>query len=444
MDELIFRNVRCFTDPGTARLAPITLLVGENSTGKTTFLALTRLAWDIALGQKEVDFNDDPFFLGGFDQIAHYRGGRGGRAKSFEIGFKIKINGQPLRLPDNVGPEIFFSSEFTQSGAEPILAQFSISSGPYKFLIRFEKTIGDFVLDVEAPSWSGSLSGKTGERLFSGFRRDFPWDWRYALYLLYDTTRPTRRKKRKARLSLDDFEAFQQIINFAHHRNQGRPYAFAPVRTKPQRTYNPIKDIPSAEGSHIPMVLAKSFFEDRESWKGLKERLNRFGKSSGLFDELRIKPLGKTESDPFQIRVKIAGPAANLVDVGYGVSQVLPLLVDSIRARRNEIFLLQQPEVHLHPRGQAELASFLWPLARRFNKKFIIETHSDYLVDRIRMDIRDHKALSPKDVSILFFERQGPEIKIHNLTIDGEGNLQNVPEGYRKFFLTEERRFFKM
>ena len=83
MDSLIVENVRCFHKRQTPRLAPLTLLVGENSSGKSTFLALLRVAWDIARGGRLVDFNEAPFSLGTYEQIATFRGGRGGRAKEF-------------------------------------------------------------------------------------------------------------------------------------------------------------------------------------------------------------------------------------------------------------------------------------------------------------------------------------------------------------------------
>jgi predicted ATPase len=152
--------------------------------------------------------------------------------------------------------------------------------------------------------------------------------------------------------------------------------------------------------------------------------------------------LGSSESDPFQIRLHIGGTTVNLIDVGYGVSQVLPIVVDSLRSKQGGTFLLQQPEVHLHPKAQAELGSFLGILAKQQDKRFVIETHSDYLVDRIRMDIRDKKnGLRPEDVSLLYFERRNGEAQIHRLELDEQGNIVNAPPGYRSFFLEEERRF---
>ena len=189
------------------------------------------------------------------------------------------------------------------------------------------------------------------------------------------------------------------------------------------------------------MVLAKTYFENRDYWQTLKESLDRFGSASGLFNSLDIRPLGRHESDPFQIMVRIDGPPSNLVDVGYGVSQILPILVDALLADRGDIYLLQQPEVHLHPRAQAALGSFFVDMVAAQSKRFVVETNSDYLIDRVRMDIRDRSLLKSDDVTILFFERTGLEVTIHAMTIDKDGNLQSAPPGYRQFFLEEERRF---
>jgi hypothetical protein len=71
-------------------------------------------------------------------------------------------------------------------------------------------------------------------------------------------------------------------------------------------------------------------------------------------------------------------------------------------------------------------------------RRFVIETHSDYLVDRIRMEVR-RKLLRPEDVSLLYFERGKSGAAIHNLELDANGSITNPPAGFRQFFLKEER-----
>ena len=187
------------------------------------------------------------------------------------------------------------------------------------------------------------------------------------------------------------------------------------------------------------MLMMRLARTDKPHWNSLHDDLARFGRESGLFSNIKVKSHGQQMSDPFQLRVKVrTGPPANLMDVGYGVSQSLPILVQAMDAKRCT-FLLQQPEVHLHPRGQADLASLFVESCRKRKNRFLIETHSDYIVDRVRISVRKG-ALKPEDVSILYFEPRGNAVTIHNMTLDGAGNLEGAPGGYRDFFLTEADR----
>ena len=221
----------------------------------------------------------------------------------------------------------------------------------------------------------------------------------------------------------------------------GRAYAFAPMRSRPQRTYDPVSDIPDAQGRHIPMVLEQLLHEESESAVRLHIALNTFGVQSGLFERLHVRRFGG-DADPFQIVVKVGGKERNLIDVGYGVSQILPLLVEILRSPLGRMFLIQQPEVHLHPRAQAAFATFLATVVKERGHQFIVETHSDYIIDRIRMDVRDKVALSPEQVLTLYFEPRKRGTTIHPIRTDTTGNVLDAPPGYRQFFLEEERRFF--
>jgi hypothetical protein len=223
-----------------------------------------------------------------------------------------------------------------------------------------------------------------------------------------------------------------------------RPVAWAPVRSKPRRTYDPVRDTQEPDGGHVPMVLANLAAAGGEPWEDVRRQLSAFGKGAGLLSDIDVKRKGSKESDPFQVEVGMAKNLAfNLVDVGYGVSQALPILVDTVLAPAGASFLLQQPEVHLHPRAQAQLGSFLGASVRDGGKRFVVETHSDYLLDRVRMDVRDGVGVRPEDVVILFFERKQKDVVVHEIGIDAAGNLVGAPESYRTFFLTETRRLLE-
>ncbi len=187
------------------------------------------------------------------------------------------------------------------------------------------------------------------------------------------------------------------------------------------------------------MLLMRLDRTDEGRWNQLHNDLVAFGKDSGMFSDIAVKRHGRQMSDPFQLQVKArAGSRTNIMDVGYGVSQSLPILVD-VRSHKNGFFLLQQPEVHLHPRAQAELASLFVASYKKNKNYFMIETHSDYIIDRIRI-LAKKRVIDPDDVSILYFAPERNAVRIHNISLDHNGDLEGVPDGYRDFFIRESDR----
>lgn len=434
MYNIHLKNIRCFSEEQSVPIKPITILIGENSSGKSTFLSTIRIAWDLLQGKQILDFNEDPFILGSFDQIATYRGGSVGRAKEFYVGMQIQI---PRKRNEMLDVDV--RGKFVSDRGKPRLSTWVFNAEPYQVSINFDPQgkqsailttpSGKYQVD-EIQNFLNPLVLSSGMmELFLYFR-----------YVLGQKGKTNKTKKEVKRPSNEELEYLGDLGMDVSYAFRERPYAIAPIRTRPSVTYDPFKDIPTPEGAHIPTLLAKISASDPNAWQKLQESLDSFGKASGLFDDVEVRRMGAKEGDPFQVTIKISGPPFNLAYVGYGISQVLPILVDTLQASNGATFLLQQPEVHLHPRAQAELGSFLASMAKLNKKNFIIETHSDYLLDRVRMDVRDKKFLRSDDVSILYFERVGGSVSIQPITIDEDGNLLNTPTGYRRFFLEEERR----
>ena len=178
--------------------------------------------------------------------------------------------------------------------------------------------------------------------------------------------------------SPEDWSLIASLI-FALPFQEKRLFASAPVRSKPRRTYDPSRTTPDPEGDYVPMYLAEVFFESEDEWTALKKRLEDFGRAAGLFDEISIRPLGKRGSEPFQVQIRkfgdrLKGLRRNLIDVGYGVSQVLPVVMELLREDAPHMFLLQQPEVHLHPSAQAALGTLFCQVAGA-DRQVVVETH---------------------------------------------------------------------
>ena len=447
MDQITLKNFRCFREKQTARLAPLTLLVGENSTGKTSFMAMIRVLWDMVCRGGSPDFKEDPYDLGSFDEIAHFRGGRGGRATTLEAGFEVARITRPRRDASTADRSLRFEVTFKKKGTIPVPVQRRFSQKNVwmelsQKEIRFGTERGTWKHQhntevISVPSVPGldiPLSFYFGH-LISTIARSEDNQWT----VLSGSEQPTN----------EDLDQIDEISSFPlferYGLNEERPYASAPVRSKPRRTYDPARPTRDPEGDYIPMYLSNLYFQNKNKWEALKDALEKFGQSAGLFDEISVKPLGKKETEPFQMQIRksgkrIKGPQRNLIDVGYGVSQVLPVITELLRTETPSIFLLQQPEVHLHPSAQAALGSLFCQIVGP-RRQLVVETHSDHLLDRVRMDVRDGTtALKPDDLSILFFERKDLDVHIHSLRIDEEGNILGAPDGYRNFFLQETAR----
>ena len=438
--ELILQDVRCFQDEQRGRLRPITLLVGENSTGKTTFLGcyrvLHRMFSRLGIGEFP-DFNEEPFAMGSFRDIVRSRRGPSGCVDEFKIGFRVD------RVPDDVLSPYELSVTFREKGSEPVASSLRFQFDSDAFL---ELRSGEDGTIVQIPDRAEEINGvPLVHAMFmldalidtSDWARSPPVfanlepiaDYLHRLFSRRGAKRRSRRREVRRRVGVG-LPHLPELI------------PVAPLRSKPKRTYDPIRETASPEGEHVPMLMMRLDRTDTPHWKSLHDDLVKFGRGAGLFADIKVKRHGKQMNDPFQLQVKVrSGSHANIMDVGYGVSQSLPILVDvlerSDRRRGGEyVFLLQQPEVHLHPRGQAELASLFVQAFKKSGNRFLIETHSDYIIDRVRISIRKG-LLKPDDVSVLYFEPRGSAVAIHNMTLDEHGNLLGAPGGYRDFFVKE-------
>ena len=464
MHSITIENFRCFGERQTARLAPLTLLVGENSTGKTSFLALLR-ALDDLVHNDIPDFKRPPYDLGSFDEIAHYRGGRAGRAETFSAEIatlpSIPLKQYEWKLA------VRFSKDIKGTAPIPVYQRISLGGkGKNKDTwIAIDLQTLFVKVGTKQGTWDVSDNYHFRE---STLRRSVVHLHRLALIVL-DAAKnhsPILNKCKPEEgspdITAEDMEDLRTLQCEAFQReNFSRVFASAPIRSQPLRTYNPARPDSDPEGHYVPMLLAELSLQQPEVWTELKQHLESFGRSSGLFDEIRIRHLGSFPSDPFQVQVKksgkkIKGPWRNLMDVGYGVSQALPIITELLHDKVKQPwggaeqdkylyyyyrqFLLQQPEVHLHPSAQAALGSLFCQVAGP-QRQLIVETHSDHLMDRVRMDVRDGvSGLKPKDVSILFFERRDLDVRIHSLRLDKQGNVLGAPDGYRQFFMDEMTR----
>ena len=440
IQKLIIEDVRCFAGRQEFNIRPLTFLVGENSTGKSTILgcfdALLRFSGGMGAYGGNLDFNVQPYQMGVFADIV--RRSRPGK-KNFKLGFESRSENNTQTI------EYVLTLAEKEKGAEPVVREQKISSRKLQiiFLGEKEEALGQFGQGREFRHFLEMVDASSEEdnkRFRVRLSRPFATMGVFSALNLGLSLGWFEDKKD---LSTEEKEFYKSMKNIVEALDLGRSYgyvgksySFAPIRSKPQRTYNPLKDDPNPEGSDVPMVLMNMSRSDEKGWTALKEKLVAFGESSGLFTDVRVRRHGKSIGDPFQLQIKVNGPRANVIDVGYGVSQLLPILVRLFNADPDMTFLMQQPEVHLHPKGQAELSSLLANLVKERQHRFVIETHSDAMINRARIEIVS-KRIAPDDVSLIYLEPAGNSVTVHNVQFDEQANLMGAPSGYRDFFLNE-------
>ena len=418
--QFTMEEVRCFSERQTLEIRPLTLLVGENSTGKTTALACFHILASY-LQSRGIDFNAAPYTMGIFKDIV--RNSRP-KAKTFKLGFTYEHNNQDVEWTVE-----FFEKK---NGFEPTIntVKVKFSDGAIVFKIEDESEWEEHLTAFDAKRNQYRVS--CGSDIFTTLFLDMPLD-----FLKGESDGKTALAKylktrgNAVSSGFQPWDIWDSISVFSH----------SPIRSRPKRTYDPTREFDDPEGSDVPMYLMRIETTHKDNWEALKEQLVEFGKSSGLFQNIEVKNFGGPLGGPFQLRFKVRGPNANIIDTGYGVSQILPLLVHILKSNPHNMHfsLLQQPEVHLHPRAQAELSSLLVKLANKGNQSFIIETHSDYMIDRARIEIIRGN-IRPQDVSLIYFEPKGNIVKVHNITFDKMANMVGVPPHYGKFFLKESKR----
>jgi predicted ATPase len=434
-------EVRCFAERQEFNIRPLTFLVGENSTGKTTALACFQVLANY-LGGDRIDFNADPYSMGTFRDIV--RNSRR-REKVFTIGFTLGSENENLECA------VEFAEK--EGGVEPAIKSITIKFTDGEIVLRRTDDITEWVRNSPIQKVGATTWRNVPRMRVASFNKK---QNQYCMDVHSDFLDSTPFSFLSDHFSHRE-EGENAVANYLKKKEQdtGIPwwqigerlavFSAAPIRSQPQRTYEPTRESYDPEGRDVPTLLMQIQSTQKKRWEVLKAQLIEFGKRSKLFQNIDVRNFGGAMGNPFQLKVKVRGPNSNIADVGYGVSQILPILVNSLDPpiRRSPLiekpfFLLQQPEVHLHPRAQAELSSLL-AASSKLRLAFIVETHSDYMIDRARIEIRKGN-IRPEDVSLIYLEPKGNVVKVHNISFDKMANMEGVPPHYGEFFLKEYRQ----
>ena len=199
-----------------------------------------------------------------------------------------------------------------------------------------------------------------------------------------------------------------------------------PLRERPRRMYLSTGETPKEVG--ITGELGPAVLWSTSEAKQLNStRLSEWCSQMGLALEIELAPV---EGSYFRVLVIDAhtGLPINLPDVGFGTSQLLLILIQGLIATPGSTLMLEQPEIHLHPKVQADLADFLIEVSRR-EVGVIVETHSEHLINRLQRRIAE-EALNSDDVALYFVTPSPEGSNLERVEIDEYGQIPNAPKGF--------------
>jgi predicted ATPase len=150
----------------------------------------------------------------------------------------------------------------------------------------------------------------------------------------------------------------------------------------------------------------------------------------GLVEDFRVEEIAPG-SNRWQahVRIKKGGTEALLTDVGFGVSQVLPVVTLLQYVPKGSTVILEQPEIHLHPLAQASLADVIINAATHRKVQVIIESHSEHLLLRLQRRVAEEE-LKADDVRLYFCDSPRGVSKLERLRLDLYGQIDNWPENF--------------
>ncbi|RKZ60626.1 MAG: DUF3696 domain-containing protein, partial [Gammaproteobacteria bacterium] len=237
---------------------------------------------------------------------------------------------------------------------------------------------------------------------------------------------------------------FVQNLNLQHETLFKSLFYLGPLRTKTDRLYSWSGITPASVGysgeNTVAAILAahgrKISFGYKKANKPLERIVAESLKRMALIEEFKVNSISEQRQD-YEVKLRTKGSKdwVDLPDVGFGISQVLPVLVQCFYAPSESIILMEQPEIHLHPSAQSALADVMIDVinsrenGKDRNIQLIIETHSEHFLRRLQRRIAE--ATVPKaQVSAYFANITKTPATLEPLQIDIFGNIQNWPENF--------------
>lgn len=376
LKKLSFSAYKRFADLETIEFAPITIIIGKNSSGKSSILKLLPMletSFSGLLRKTAIKFDNGGIVLGSSFSDIVYNGNSVGLSFKVEFDEELVIEVSLLSMKQEGDVMI---NEYTVSyKGRKISLKLTRRDDAYVYLC--EETGDIYSID----SFTGFINSQVLEKL------GLP------------------RTSCNGAIKVDYIGPFRQLAM--------RVYSYRGIDTN-EKVGN--------DGSAAYDILYSSC--------ELQEKVSLWYKNNFNGAEIDLKSLDK---GMYQVRMKKKNTSyfVNIADEGQGMSQVLPIVVRCLMPDNNAIIAIEQPELHLHPAAHLNLARLFASTAKELQHRYLIETHSENILLGIRDAVVDeNNPLTNNDVLIYFVnEDEEGSAFLSKITIDSSGNLSDWPTG---------------
>ena len=406
--ELRAQNFKSWKDTGELRFAPITGFFGANSSGKTSILqVLLLLKQTTEQPSKRHSHQDPPLYfgnasslvnLGSFDDVIHQHS----RDLTLDVSMSWKL-AKEMKIDKHLTDSLSFSTSLRNQSGHPVLQAYCYSANGQEWHLKndgrtYTFKFPEFLVETGNPAYT----------------QDPLWSYPFRFY---GVDKPDNRYSTLRPLIASLENLFDRILYLG------------PLRDNPRPNYNWTGRPPEGVGRHGEQMVS-ALFSSRIQLANLDEHVPNWLQSLGLIHSYRLAPVPRSQKDyEFLVTKHEGGPEVRLTDVGFGVSQVLPVLILCYYAPEGTILILEQPEAHLHPKVQSELADVLVDVVKNRNLQIIVESHSEHLLHRLMRRTAEEK-LCVDDTALYFCQINEGVSDIEPLDVDEYGNIANWPQEF--------------
>ena len=417
--ELSAQNFKSWENTGRLQIAPLTGFFGANSSGKTsifqTLLMLKQTAERPPDWNGVIDFGDEGSVvnLSNFNEVIHRH--KSGLSLDISVSWKLPekliIGGggtaaQPpprtLRSANRLEiSALSFSTTIISGGSDSVAVDgFGYMSDGYEFFGIVRDSDSQYKI-VCPPNHKpqGALSS-------------FP-------FRCYGIRDGSAKVPDTPFLSFE--RAFKELFSRIHH--------LSPLREPPRHHYAYGGEHPKGVGQYgeqaIPALLS-----GRIQLLSIDEQILKWLQRLELIHSYRLQADPDGEKDyEFRLKQYKDGPEVRLTDIGLGVFQILPTFALCYYAPEGSILILEQPEAHLHPKAQADIADVLIDVVKNRNIQIILESHSEHLLRRLQRRIAEEE-IPASDTGLYYCQVSNGTSEIERLAMDEYGNITNWPQNF--------------